>query len=136
MTVAYLVSRSLLKYYSGAITMSEIPIWRMKHIASTNAHLPASPGLYAIGNEDEICGLEIGRIYVYVGKTGNLRRRLSEHTHLTELHPDLGGYLRRYRGKAKIWYTSNVAADDLDTLERRLIRELKPIYNRVKYEKG
>lgn len=116
--------------------MSEMLLWRMKHIASTNAHLPASPGIYAIGHDEQFCGLEIGRTYVYIGKTGNLRRRLSEHTHLTELHPDLGNYLRRNRAKAKIWYTSDVSRSDLDTLERRLIRELKPVYNRVIYWKG
>jgi excinuclease UvrABC nuclease subunit len=108
----------------------------MKQVSSTNAHLPSTPGLYAIGHEEELCGLEIGRTYVYVGKTNNLRRRLNEHTHLTELHPELGSYLRKHWGKVKIWYTSDVSLKELDNLERTLIRELKPEYNRIKYQKG
>ena len=116
--------------------MKESPIWRMKNVATTNTHMPAAPGLYVVGHADEYCGLEVGRTYVYVGKTLNLRRRLSEHTHLTELHPELGGYLRQYRGKARVWYTSDIETGEIDTLERKLIRQLKPTYNRIKYGRG
>lgn len=112
------------------------PVWRMKHIASANTHLPASAGLYVIGHEESLLGLELHRTYVYVGKTQNMRRRLSEHTHLTEMHPELASYLRRNRDRVRIWYTTDVVASDVDALERRLIRELKPEFNRIKYEEG
>src|SRR5688572_11280883 len=108
----------------------------MKHLESTISHLPAAPGLYVIGHEENIEGLETQREYVYVGKTLNMRRRLSEHNHFTELHPVLASYLRRNRHRARIWYTTDIDAKDVDKLERKLIRELKPEYNRVKYAGG
>ena len=40
--------------------------WRMKHLSSSNSHLPTVPGLYAIGHEEKIHGLEITRSYVYI----------------------------------------------------------------------
>lgn len=118
------------------MAVKDEPNWRMKHLTSTIAHLPATPGIYVIGHEESIAGLELRRIYVYVGKTKNMRRRLSEHSHLTELHPELSSYLRENRGKAKIWYTTDIAEEDLDGFERTLVRALKTIYNRIKYEKG
>ncbi len=116
--------------------MSNEPVWRMKHVASANSHLPASPGLYAIGHEETLLGLELQRTYVYIGKTQNMRRRLSEHTHLSELHPDLAGYLRRNRGLVRIWYTTDIDPKDIDGFERRLIRDLNPEFNRIRYEEG
>ena len=80
--------------------------------------------------------MELKRTYVYIGKTQNLRRRLSEHTHLTETHPFLADYLRRHRHSAKIWYTVDIDSKAVDGLEKKLIRELKPEFNRLKYVGG
>ena len=112
------------------------PIWRMKHLASANTHLPAAFGLYVIGHDERLIGLELSRTYVYVGKTQNMRRRLSEHTHLSELHPGLAEYLRQNRQRVRIWYTTDIDPKDVDSLERRLIRELEPKFNRIKYGEG
>jgi len=44
--------------------MGTVPVWRMKLLASHNTHLPASPGLYVVGHEENLIGLEIERTYV------------------------------------------------------------------------
>jgi hypothetical protein len=51
-------------------------LWRMKHVASSVTHIPAAPGLYVVGHEESLVGLELKRVYVYVGKTLSMRRRL------------------------------------------------------------
>lgn len=105
--------------------------WRMKHLSSSNSHLPALPGLYAIGHEEKLHGLEIVRSYVYVGQTANLRRRMNEHTPEKEMNESLRKYLRDNFSHAKCWYTTDVDAGRAQTrLERALIQKLLPRFNR------
>ena len=87
------------------------------------------PGLYVIGHNHTYNGLEIGRIYVYVGKTDNLRRRLGEHAPDTEENSGLRKYLRQWIGQAMCWYTI-MDKSALNKGERELIRKLQPCYNR------
>ena len=100
----------------------------MKHVSSSNTHVPARPGLYAIGHDESCLGLEVGRVYVYIGETVNLRRRLEEHTPVNEQNPGLKKYLRTMGAKAKCWYA---VADkgELKRSERVLIRKFQPRFN-------
>lgn len=102
--------------------------WRMKHVSSSNAHVPAQPGLYAIGHDETCLGLEVGRVYVYIGQTDNLRRRLEQHAPVKEKNPGLRKYLQANVGEAKYWFA---IADkkDLTKMERQLIRRFTPQYN-------
>ena len=102
--------------------------WRMKHVSSSNTNVPACPGLYAIGHDETCLGLEVGRVYVYVGQTDNLRRRLEQHSPVTEKKPGLRKYLQDNVSKAKYWYA---IADEknLRGMELRLIRRFAPKFN-------
>ena len=105
------------------------PKWQKKYISSSDSHVPARAGLYVIGHNDTYHGLEIGRVYVYVGQTDNLRRRLGEHDPNREKNPELRKYLRQCFGKAMCWYTV-MDKSELNKGERELIRKLQPCFNR------
>ena len=105
------------------------PKWQRKHISSSNSHVPARPGLYVIGHNHTYNGLEIGRVYVYVGKTENLRRRLGEHAPDNEENPELRKYLQQWIGHAMCWYAI-MDKSELNKGERELIRKLQPCCNR------
>ena len=112
---------------SGMRTKS--PRWRVKHVYSSNSHVPARSGLYAIGHDDTYRGLEIGRVYVYVGRTDNLRRRLGEHIPVNEQNPGLKDYLL-CTDNAKCWYTV-MDKSELKNVEKDLIRKFQPCFNRI-----
>lgn len=97
-------------------------------MSSSNTHVPAHPGLYAIGHDKTCLGLEVGRVYVYIGKTDNLRRRLEEHTVVNEKNPELKKYLRKMGADAKCWHVV-MDKGDLNKNEQALIRKLQPCCN-------
>ena len=102
--------------------------WRMKHVSSSNTNVPARPGLYAIGHDETCLGLEVRRVYVYIGETGNLRRRLDEHALVKEQNPELKKYLRTTKAEAKCWYAI-ADKSELKKSERALIRKFQPRCN-------
>lgn len=107
--------------------------WRVKRIASPDVAVPARPGLYAIGHTEDgkgCLGLEAGRVYVYIGQTDNLRRRLREHSPDDEKKLDLRKYLQDNRGKAKFWFAV-AEQEQLTDMERQLIRRFVPKYNKL-----
>jgi len=101
----------------------------MKHLTTTVSHIPACPGLYVIGHEEQTLGFACRRKIAYVGQSNNIRRRLGEHYPLTELNTKLRAYLRSNSERGKVWYTTDLEVKDLDEYERKLIRALKPTYN-------
>lgn len=102
--------------------------WRFKHLSESNSSVPASPGVYAIGHFDSLHGLELKRVYVYVGETRNLQRRLDEHLPETEQNPKLREYLRSNYAAAACWYLPT-DAHLVRAVQDDLIRELKPECN-------
>ena len=105
--------------------------WRMKHVSSSISNVPTCPGLYAIGYDETFHDLEVRRVYVYIGETANLRRRLEEHSPVNEQNPGLRDFLRQHIGTAKCWYAA-VEGDkgELRRLEQALIRKFRPRFNR------
>ena len=103
--------------------------WCVRNITSSLTNIPARAGLYAIGHDETVEGLETTRIYVYIGMTKNLRRRLTEHSVENEPKPELKKYLKRNLEKAKCWYTTDVDSGILQKLERKLIRKFNPPCN-------
>ena len=102
--------------------------WRFKHLSESNSGVPKSPGVYAIGHYDSFHGLELKRIYVYVGETKNLQRRLAEHLPDTEQNPSLRNYLRKNYATAACWYLP-VNAKKLKAVQDELIRKIQPKFN-------
>ncbi len=102
--------------------------WRSKHVSDSNSGVPASSGVYVIGHCHSLYGLELSRVYVYVGETMNLRRRLDEHLPQTEENPDLKAYLRINYTIAVCWYAPTEASRR-KAVQDELIRELQPRFN-------
>lgn len=104
--------------------------WRFKHLSESNSSVPTSPGVYVIGHHDSLHGLELKRVYVYVGETKNLQRRLDEHLPDTEQNPGLRGYLRKNYAVAACWYLP-MGASRVKAVQDDLIREIRPEFNTV-----
>ena len=104
--------------------------WHKKCLSSST-YVPARPGLYIIGHSENYYGVEIERIYAYVGKTHNLCRRLREHAPENEKNLDLKNYLLDYFSRASCWYTF-VGKSELDEIEGKLIHKLQPSFNQMK----
>ncbi len=105
------------------------PTWRIRSITTSLTHVPALPGLYAIGHDETVAGLEVRRVYVYIGMSDNLRRRLSEHDPMREQKRLLKKYMKDNLHKVKCWYTTEVPAERLRSVEKLLIAEFDPAYN-------
>ena len=106
--------------------------WRCKNITTSLSHVPTEPGLYAYGHDAKnLHGLDAGRIYVYVGESDNLRRRLKQHLPINEKNPQLQNYFRKYRSVAKCWYCvmTGVSAETRRGIEDELIKFFKPRFN-------
>ena len=104
--------------------------WRHKHVSESNSSVPTSPGVYAIGNRDSLHGLELKRVYVYVGETQNLQRRLDEHLPETEENPGLRAYLRKNYTAAMCWYLPTEASQ-MKAVQNELIHKIQPQFNTV-----
>ena len=104
--------------------------WRHKHLSESNSGIPASPGVYVIGHRNSLHEFEFERVFVYVGESKNLRRRLDEHLPDTEQNPGLKAYMRRSYTTAVCWYAP-VEASQLRTVQDDLIRKLQPRFNTV-----
>ena len=104
--------------------------WRCKHLSESSSSIPASPGVYVIGCRDSLHGFDFERVFVYVGESRNLRRRLDEHLPDTEQNPGLKAYLRKNYTTAVCWYAP-VKASQLRTVQDDLIRKLQPRFNTV-----
>ncbi len=104
--------------------------WHKKCLSSST-HVPARPGLYIIGHSEIYYGVETERIYAYVGKTHNLRRRLREHAPENEKNLDLKDYLLGYFSQASCWYAF-ANKSELDEIEGKLIHKLQPSFNQMK----
>ena len=102
--------------------------WRSKYLSASNSGVPQVPGVYAIGHIDAYYGLELNRVYVYVGETNNLQRRLCEHLPDTEQNTDLRKYLRHRYATARCWYAP-IPGSDIKTIQDDLIRKLRPSFN-------
>ena len=102
--------------------------WRFKYLSEPNSSVPTSPGVYAIGHCFSRHGLELERVYVYVGESKNLQRRLDEHLPDTEENPSLRDYLRKNYAAASCWYLP-VEAGRRRQVQDDLIREIQPKFN-------
>lgn len=102
--------------------------WRFKYVSESNSSVPTSPGVYVIGHCQCHHGLELKRVYVYVGESANLQRRLDEHLPDTEQNPRLRAYLREHYAAATCWYLPTDASQRRG-VQDDLIREIQPEFN-------
>ena len=104
--------------------------WREKYVASSNTGIPNSPGVYAIGYRETLHGLDLNRIYVYVGESKDLYRRLDEHLPETEQNSELRTYLRHNYTSLVCWYLPTTASQR-KKIQDDLIRTIQPQFNTI-----
>jgi hypothetical protein len=93
--------------------------------------LPRAPGVYAVLRVKRTSGIPVSLNVLYVGKSRNLHKRFSQHTDPYRQHNKILNALLD-KPELEFWYVP-VEVADLDTVERRLIRELAPSANVVRY---
>lgn len=109
-------------------------VWRASRSVAAAALLASQrSGVYAIGRVERLHGLPVSAEWAYVGRTESLRRRLLEHLPTVEENPGLRAWLRRNRERLEVWL---LAADSSVSrrLERTLIKEIQPLFNRIRYQ--
>lgn len=92
---------------------------------------PPSPGVYAYAEAGLVHGLPLGLEWVYIGKSKDLRSRLSQHAIHRERYAELRLWLKRASAR-ETWFAA-VPLENLDQVERDLITKLDPRLNRVRY---
>lgn len=106
--------------------------WRCKAATTSLSRVPTTPGIYAYGHDaKKLHGLEAGRMYVYIGESDNLRRRLEQHLPANEQNPGLQKYLSENLSVAKCWYCpmDSVSASLRRKIEAELIQFFTPEFN-------
>ena len=96
------------------------------------SRVPPTPGVYAYGHDaKELHGLEAERVYVYIGESDNLRRRLEQHLPANEQNDGLRKYLRENLSRVKCWYCAmdGVSASSRRKIEAELIQFFAPKFN-------
>jgi len=81
-----------------------------------------------------VSGLPVEFQWVYVGQTKNLQRRLADHEGFADTNVELVRWLRSSMA-AEVWYAP-VGQYSLSVAEKYLIIELKPKFNRIKFNGG
>jgi hypothetical protein len=94
-----------------------------------NLNIPESSGVYGYAEVTRVQGLPVAVRWVYIGKGLNLRRRISNgHDHRYERNVRLRNWLRRSNRNVELWF-ARVDAQDLDRVERSLVRDIQPEFN-------
>lgn len=110
---------------------------RIRSISAAASMAPEMPGVYAYGMiTRHVLGLPVGlRSWVYVGMSKNLASRFRSHKASRERQPELRDWIAKNRKNAEVWY-STAKENELEELEKYLIRKLKPRLNKIRYQGG
>ncbi|BAN34911.1 hypothetical protein SCD_n01075 [Sulfuricella denitrificans skB26] len=92
-------------------------------------------GVYLIGKVYKIGQVPVLYDWVYVGRSDRLGRRLREHQLIREENPGLKEWLRKNQGGIEVWFAATASTESIG-LEKRLIKELLPEFNRIEYKQG
>ena len=96
--------------------------------------VPKMSGIYAVLRVERAIGIPINLSVLYIGKSKNLQRRFRQHTNPYLEHNKALNKLQSMNG-LEFWFFQ-VGVEKLDELERKLIRELIPVANIVRYAHG
>ena len=98
-----------------------------------DSRIPKGPGVYVIKQVKRIMGLPVRHEIIYVGKTNSLQRRFKEHCSPRSEH-NIELLHASWSKKLEFWF-AEVSKDELDGVERDLIRRLEPETNIVRYRR-
>ncbi len=99
-----------------------------RSVALAHKVVPDVPGVYAYAELAELRGLTVTQTWMYVGQGRSLSTRLSRHQVHTETNRHLRDWLHR-NGERRLHY-AEVDVAMLDQVERDLISQLRPLFNR------
>jgi hypothetical protein len=108
---------------------------RIMNFPGSLTSVPEAAGVYAFAKVATTLTLPVTLEWVYVGESKNLRARLSNHRALQEANELLASWLRVNKSGVEVWY----AVTDVSKrkqVERTLIQELAPVFNKIKYKGG
>lgn len=94
--------------------------------------VPELSGIYLVAQISRIHGLPLDMQVLYVGRANNLRRRYRSHVDLREQNPALNRLVASGRTDIEFWWAA-LPDGELDAAERRVIKDLMPVANRVTY---
>ena len=113
-------------------TQGTVPKLQWSTVATVhgkNLNIPETPGVYGYAEVTRVQGLPVAVRWVYIGKGLNLRRRISNgHDPRYEKNIRLRNWLRRSNRNVELWF-ARVDAQDLDIVERSLVRDIQPEFN-------
>jgi len=106
--------------------------WRhVDYHRASGTYLPKMPGIYAVLRVKRTFGIPVNLNVLYVGKSKNLQRRFTQHTDPYRQHNKALNEIHDTQG-LEFWYVQ-AGVEELDQLERKLIHELVPSANIVRY---
>jgi excinuclease UvrABC nuclease subunit len=92
--------------------------------------IPSCPGIYAYGEVERVGGLPVQTRWVYIGQSRNLAKRISVgHDARRESNEALRTWFRKARKDVELWFAP-VPLSDLDKVERALIQQVQPDFNK------
>ena len=106
-------------------------IWqKIPALDAFKSKLPEYSGVYVFMTADRVANIPFNLKTYYVGKTNNLKLRFGQHLDPWKSHnKDLFSMLNsKKKQKFEFWY-SKISEDQIDALEKKLIKTLKPKYN-------
>jgi excinuclease UvrABC nuclease subunit len=108
--------------------------WNTINFDNSHVYLKDMPGLYVIGNKiyNSQSNLEQSWDWVYVGISQNLRLRLFQHQIENERKLDLKKWLSFSSEIYVKYFYTNINRQELEKLETRIIRIIKPKFNILK----
>src|SRR5262249_54752509 len=107
--------------------------WQAVHkVRIASRIVPPRPGLYAYVEVQHVLGLPSTILWKYVGQARNLSRRLEQHERLDESNGALRRWLIGEPRSGQLWYALT-DQDQLDLLERIIIRDGTPTFNSITY---
>lgn len=107
--------------------------WQLTRMNSVAAKRVAErPGVYVITESTWLHSVPIEIKIWYVGKSKSLRRRFVEHLDVLRTHrPELAVAIQKSEN-VEFW-SKAVDLNEIDEEERRLIVDLKPSFNKIRY---
>lgn len=100
-------------------------------VALAHKVVPDAPGVYAYAELSELRGLTITKTWMYVGQGRSLSSRLHRHQVHLETNRALRDWL--HRTSERQLYYAEVEVALLDQVERDLISQLRPRFNRKRF---
>ena len=113
-----------------AISIKSLCWVSLGSIHGKNHNIPTCSGIYAYGEVERVGGLPVGTRWVYIGKSCNLRKRIAAgHDVRRESNESLRTWMKKARKDVELWFAP-VPLRELDQVERSLIRQVQPDFNR------